>query len=275
VKTSDLDQNGVSTAGTPTEHGSAGTPRPTIRDLRSFQPPRLSEGYIGLFYREVSLPLIWLFVRIGVTANQVTLLWIAAGLISSGLLASGNYWWTIVGALFLQLALLLDRADGDVARYTDNRTLYGKYLDLLGHTLIKSVLFVCVGLGVYATRPQLWVLLLGITGMLGISVGTHLRFYRAYLLVIRNLKFEERPRSRNLVHKVVRKLENLWWTHGLFGVVLVGAVTNQMIYVLIFYGVTALLWALSVSLRISQELRVCDSDPSRYKPEHEGLDAFD
>ena len=107
------------------------------------------------------------------------------------------------------------------------------------------------------------------------SVGAHLRFYRAYLLVIRNLKFEKRPPARNLVHKVARRVDNLWSTHGLFGVLFVGAIAKLMTYVLVFYAVTAPLWALSVSLRISRELRACDSDPSQCSCQYVGLDAYD
>lgn len=269
------DRDRVSRAGTPAEQASIRRPAPTIEDLRAFQPPPLSEGYVGLVYRQLTLPLNWLLVRIGVTPNQISLWWIAVGVVALVLIATGNYWWTIAGALGLQLVLLLDRADGDVARYTDNRTYYGKYLDLAGHTLIKTSLFAAVGLGVYATRPQLWVLLLGITAMLGLGVGSHLRFYRAYLRVIRNLKFEERPPASNLLHKVARKSEQMWGSLGLFGMILVGAVTNLMLYVLIFYAVTSPLWALSVSMRVSRELRACDREPSRSDHEYVGIDAFD
>jgi phosphatidylglycerophosphate synthase len=230
--------------------------RPKIEDLRMAQPIRLSEGYIGLFYRKLSLPITWLLVQTPITANQISVFWTLLGLISVGLLATGNYWWTIVGALSLQITAVLDRVDGEVARYKDNLTLVGKFIDLTGHSLIKSSLLIGISLGLYRTQPSLWILLVGISGALGLIMGEYLRFYRSYILEQVGLTPKPRISSKNLLLKIIQKSENLWWTLGLFGTVLLGAVANAMLYVLIFYGITTPLWAMVVGRRIIRELRV-------------------
>jgi phosphatidylglycerophosphate synthase len=247
-------------AHTTTEHRSAKRPRPKFKDIRSFQPPPLSEGYIGFFYRELSLPITWFFVQTPVTANQLSLFWIVLGITGISLLATGNYTAVILGGLSLQLVTLLDRADGDVARYKGERSLVGRFVDLAGHTIIKSSLFIGVSLGVYQGHPQLWVLLLGISAALGLIVGDILRFYREFLMKQNNLIVKRRIPAKNIFHKILRKSEYLWWTLGLYGVVSFGAITNNLYYVLIFYGITMPLWGLVVFTRVVRELRTYDND---------------
>jgi phosphatidylglycerophosphate synthase len=248
------------------EYKSAKRPRPSFKDIRSLQPPPMSEGYIGFFYRELSLPITWFLVQTPITANQISLFWILVSIVGICLLATGNYTAAIFGALCLEFVILLDRADGDVARYKDERTLVGRFIDLAGHTIIKSTLFIGVSLGVYWAQPRLWVLLLGISAALALSVGDTLRFYKEYLMKQNNLTVERPPPAKNLLHKIVRKSEHLWWTLGLYAVVFVGAITNSLYYVLIFYGITTPLWALVVFMRTTRELRTYDSNFARMVP---------
>jgi hypothetical protein len=133
---------------------------PSLADVRAAgQPPGLKdrrneEHWAGrLYMRDVSPYFSWLFVRMGVAPNTLTGWMIVSGVLAgaafalasrgvSGLLAA------LAGALLVQLYLLLDCADGEVARFTGRTSVAGVYLDRIGHYL--SEVAILVGLGIRA-----------------------------------------------------------------------------------------------------------------------------
>lgn len=81
------------------------------------------------------------------TPNQLTALRLAAGLAAAGLLAVGAapqiHW---AAGLFL-VSMLLDRADGDLARITGRTSPSGHTYDLIADALCNTLVFVGLGFG--------------------------------------------------------------------------------------------------------------------------------
>lgn len=128
---------------------------PSVAELRSVcQPPRMMERESGehwagrLYMRRLSPYATWLLVRAGRTPNQVTWAMIAAGVLAGAVLALGGVAAAVAAALLVQLYLLLDCSDGEVARWTGRTSITGVYLDRVGHYLAEAALL--VGLGVRA-----------------------------------------------------------------------------------------------------------------------------
>ena len=67
-------------------------------------------------YSRLATPLIQLFLKTSITANQITVLWVILGIFSCYLFTFGKYWSSIIGCLLIQLHMLLDYVDGPVAR---------------------------------------------------------------------------------------------------------------------------------------------------------------
>jgi phosphatidylglycerophosphate synthase len=218
----------------------------------------MSEGHIGLVYRQFSLPLSWLLVQTRITANQISVLWMVLGLAASACLATGTYGWAVLGALLLQLVAILDRVDGEIARHKQTQSMLGLFWDLAGHILIKSFLFIGISLGLYRTHADLRIIFLGISAASSLIIGLNLRLYERYILLKNGVPWSPRLASRSLFRKLLRKLENIWWTLGLFGIILAGALLNQLYYVLLFYGIATPFWALSVLIRAAREVQTED-----------------
>lgn len=137
----------------------AAEPRPTrktarIADVRAYgQPPGLKERrneehWAGRWYmRAISPYFSWLFLRLGFSANQLTYLMLFTG-IAAGVVAA--VWHGLAGAavtaLLVQLYLLLDCSDGEVARFTRQTSVTGVFLDRLGHYFSEVALLVGLGL---------------------------------------------------------------------------------------------------------------------------------
>lgn len=93
-------------------------------------------------FRAVSIYVTWALLHTGVTPNQVTILSLvvaAAGLVLVALPAASL---AITGCILLLLYHLLDRVDGELARYQQRYSLLGVYLDNAGHYLTGGGLLI-------------------------------------------------------------------------------------------------------------------------------------
>ncbi len=140
--------------------------RPSIAELRrATQPPEIfarnsGEHWAGrLYIRRVSPYATRLFLRLGLSPNAVTWLFIVAGLAAAGVLAIDDLGIAgVVGAaLLIQLQILLDCSDGEVARWQERYSAKGIYLDRIGHYLTEAAL--PIALGVRADEPTLGLVL--------------------------------------------------------------------------------------------------------------------
>ncbi len=93
-------------------------------------------------------------MNIGLTANQTT--WISLMVLVVGclLLAVGNYLSALAGAALLNVWLLLDFVDGNIARYERGCSRYGEFIDALG-AFLAHLSFFAAGVGFYVSRNSL------------------------------------------------------------------------------------------------------------------------
>ena len=131
------------------------TSKPSIAELRAAtQPPEIfarnsGEHWAGrLYIRRLSPYATRLFVRLGLSPNAVTWLFIAAGLAAAGVLAVEDLGiaGVVAAVLLIQLQILLDCSDGEVARWQGRYSAKGIYLDRIGHYLTESALPIALGI---------------------------------------------------------------------------------------------------------------------------------
>lgn len=103
--------------------------------------------------REVAYYLVWPLLKLGISANLITSLNFLVGCVGCLLIAFGNHIGMIAGALLVNFWALVDYADGQVARWNNSSSNYGRFLDNLTDTGIAALLFVCLGVGVFS-RPD-------------------------------------------------------------------------------------------------------------------------
>lgn len=86
----------------------------------------------GLFTKNIrwfSIPLTTQLVRLGVTANAVTIAGFALAVAAGAAFAVGHYWTGIGGALLYFASMVLDCSDGEVARVTVSDSKFGAWLE--------------------------------------------------------------------------------------------------------------------------------------------------
>lgn len=115
------------------------------------QPSSLFERNSGehwagrLYMRRVSPYLTLLLLRTPVTPNGVTWLFILSGLLAAALLTVPGLVPAVGAVALIQLQLLLDCSDGELARWLGRSSPVGVYLDRLGHYLTETALPIALG----------------------------------------------------------------------------------------------------------------------------------
>ena len=108
-------------------------------------------------------------LRTSVTPNQLTTLRLATGIAASALVASGMPAATNVGAGLFFVSIILDRADGDLARQTNQQSKKGHNYDLIADGLCNTMIFLALGYGLLGSSYGLFAPVMGIIA--GLSVA--------------------------------------------------------------------------------------------------------
>jgi len=147
--------------------------RPSIAELRLITQPESvrtragAEHWVASAYlRDLSPYLTRLLLRAGFSANGVTWLMIVAAAAAAVVTGWPGLISAIVVVLLVQLQMLLDCSDGEVARWRRMSSPLGVYLDRVGHYVAECG--IAVALGVRATGS---VQLGGVWISLGLLLG--------------------------------------------------------------------------------------------------------
>jgi archaetidylinositol phosphate synthase len=105
----------------------------------------------------------------GLTPNHLTTLRLTTGLAAAMIFAQGTYGWvSIMGGLIFLLSMLLDRADGELARQTNQMSVAGHRYDLASDCIVGISTFIGIGVGVGHTAGlnALW-----LGALAGLAIG--------------------------------------------------------------------------------------------------------
>jgi phosphatidylglycerophosphate synthase len=151
--------------------------RPSVDDLRRVTQParvvgrRSEEHWAGrLYMRRVSVHVTRLAVRLGIGADAVTVLMLVVGLAGSAAVFVGGLWPTLVAVGGIQLYLLLDCVDGEVARWNRTESARGVYLDRISHYLVEICLLAGLGWRAGGGTGSTW-LAVGLAAGLGVVLA--------------------------------------------------------------------------------------------------------
>jgi phosphatidylglycerophosphate synthase len=120
---------------------------PSLTEIRASYPVGKWEPlWTRLVLRPLSFPGAWLAVRLGFSANQVTLLSVLIVLLAGALLGAGNKGLALVGAIIFNIYAWLDCVDGHVARVRQEASCYGGWMDAFGGYVAYSCVLLTGGL---------------------------------------------------------------------------------------------------------------------------------
>lgn len=127
--------------------------RPTVAQIRAVgQPPsirgrRNAEHWVADAYqRQLSPYLTLVLLRLGASANQVTVLMILTGIAAALALLIPGLPGGVLAVLLGQLQMLWDCSDGEVARWRRTSSPVGVFLDRVGHYAAEGLIPIALGM---------------------------------------------------------------------------------------------------------------------------------
>ena len=130
-----------------------GDDHPTLEQLRAVAQPLdhmaryNAEHWSGALYiRHLSIRVTRWLLPTGISANGVTWLMILVGVLGAFTLPLPGLVGPVLAVLAMQLQILLDCSDGEVARWRQRFSPAGIYLDRVGHYLTEAALPIALGL---------------------------------------------------------------------------------------------------------------------------------
>ncbi|MBU3715628.1 MAG: hypothetical protein FGM63_01115 [Candidatus Nanopelagicaceae bacterium] len=132
--------------------------RLNIPALRLKMANRANDGFFSVFFlRKFSKVLTWVAVKVGATPNQVTLLSFVIGLYSAYSFSRGTFLSILLGAILLQLSIIVDCVDGELARYTRKFSKLGAWLDAVTDRVKEYLVFLGLAYGASLEGRNLWI----------------------------------------------------------------------------------------------------------------------
>lgn len=123
----------------------------------------------------------FLFHKLKMSADQVTITFFIAGLIGAFLYVPDSITYTIIGYVFFRLHIIIDMSDGDIARYNQTFSIRGAYWDSMIHAVLNPLYFISIGYSFYLQFGDVLFILLGAVGGLTLSLTMAVKnnFYKA------------------------------------------------------------------------------------------------
>ena len=120
--------------------------------------------------RRISIRFTWLYLILGLSANQATLTSLLLG-ITAGIFFTRPqplYWF--IGLLVLYLSLISDNVDGEIARYRKQSSSEGTYFDIMVTYFLLPYILACMSFGLYFIIQGLEVFIAGFLAVIGMGL---------------------------------------------------------------------------------------------------------
>lgn len=118
---------------------------------------RSNDGFYSVFFlRKISKLLTWAAVKLRMRPNQITVISFFIGMYAAYLFSRGTTTNYLLGAVLLQVSLIVDCVDGELARYTRNFSDLGAWLDAVTDRVKEYLVFFAMAYGAEQSGENLW-----------------------------------------------------------------------------------------------------------------------
>ncbi len=219
----------------------------------------------AILFRKAALVFTRLIINTRITPNTISWLNILLVFIAGFFFFLNKPLFLIIGILILYLINILDKVDGQLARYKKMFTDKGIFLDEQLHNILRPVIFIFLGVGFFIFQNSIYPLIAGFFIAIFSSLTTN--SYLQRLLVLKSSIKNKYPRVQ-IGKRVQGKSFSLFWIIkklfqyiNLFNkeilliFVLVGKVPLILYFYALFYGVNWLIYFFIFSMFREKKLK--------------------
>lgn len=125
-----------------------------------------SSWWVKLWVRRVSFLFTYFFINLGFSPNGVSIVSIFVALTSFVCFAIPTTWALVVAIVCVNLWLILDCVDGNIARCRKQKTVYGEFVDDIGGYYVVAFVYLAIAIRAYLDGGVLlndthWIIVIG------------------------------------------------------------------------------------------------------------------
>jgi hypothetical protein len=210
--------------------------------------------------RIFSIYITKLLTLTSVKADHVTMLMVFWGIIPAFFFSTGDYWYMLIGSIFLWFIPLLDCIDGELARYKKTSSLNGEFLDPIAHVTHTAVPFIGLTIGLYKLNPSVYTIFIGLLASVFSVLYLTVQPIK-YYIIVKNLIRNSKNKGFKKVNKetikeitkdsklksLAKSINYLYHSFYIIYLLLFAAILNKLYWVLFFYGLTfPLVWLIKL-----------------------------
>ena len=186
------------------------------------------EHLVSLVYRPLTEKIAILLFKTPITPTMINHLGLISAILSGLFFSYGTYGNLIIAAIFVQLTIIFDLLDGQVARYKGMRTMFGRWYDKFLAKLTKYIMFLGATVGVYNISKDPRILIVGtiaIVNIITISFIINLRIFYDFVRERRELPrtgrfflpFGMLTTTLLTIAALTNEVKLLLWFYAIFG----------------------------------------------------------
>lgn len=147
--------------------------------------------------RPISIYLTKLFLIIGISANQASLIGFIIAVIGGVFLTFAHPAYWLIGIALLFIFMVIVTVDGEIARYDKISSPKGAFCNSMPEQFIWIYMPICISFGIYNMVHNIYPFILGYLGILSISMSTSAQLLPYPLLRDKGLLSEAIRRANN------------------------------------------------------------------------------
>ena len=166
---------------------------------KQFVPHR--NNIIESFYNKISKNISPVFIKYNFSANIVTIISGLFCIAGSLIIMLNSIESNILSFFFLNIFVVLDLVDGDIARHTKTTSYFGRWLDLFFDKLIEILFIVFLTISCFMINMDILVIYIGF-----ILLGAHLSYQ--YVMIANLYWFDNKSVEKKISIKDNNHVEN-------------------------------------------------------------------
>ena len=152
------------------------------------------------FSSKFSIYFSYFFLKLRLSADQVTIMFFSVGLLGSILYSFDSLIMSVTGYALFRLHIIVDMSDGDVARFNQSFSIRGAYWDAVIHSILNPLYYVFISYSFYRQFDNDYFMILGALAGVSSSVLMAVKnnYYKAMLFNNERLKAKKEINSKNI-----------------------------------------------------------------------------
>ena len=126
----------------------------SFKEIVTSLPKKKNSGdsfWVKYVARKVSFLFTYLFINVGFSAWATSIVAVLTALVGSFCFLADNTIFRIIGVCLIELWMVLDCVDGNIARVKKTSSEMGEFIDALSGYYVTGFVYFCVGIAAYYT----------------------------------------------------------------------------------------------------------------------------